>query len=279
MHRDKRLGLALGILLIGVIAAFFFRNERGGAAAPPALADPQRIDEVIAQNEFVPYLDGLETDEDSSPASEGYSPSDDDLLPGPWEMSEILKEEEPDPNLPSVGGPPDPIETSVSEQYGLPIPDENSAWEAVRDVPTRKTGPPAQPVSTGVRSAYIIHRVRKGDTLSGLAQRYLGSSKHFAEIYQANRDLLKSPDDIRLGMPLRIPRTGLIDSKARSRQDGVEAMPVSSRQNSSAKSFPASGTSNRDELPPVNQPVRRFLPVRRPPLVPRPVDTNPRRGG
>lgn len=48
--------------------------------------------------------------------------------------------------------------------------------------------------------------VAPGDTLSSIAKRLLGSTKHADEIYRANRDRLASPDDLRVGQTLRVPK-------------------------------------------------------------------------
>lgn len=56
-------------------------------------------------------------------------------------------------------------------------------------------------------TAYLTHRIVDGDTLSGLAQRYLGSSARFREIFIANRDRLETPDVLPIGVVLRIPAT------------------------------------------------------------------------
>lgn len=47
--------------------------------------------------------------------------------------------------------------------------------------------------------------VQPGDTLSGIAQKTLGSHSRYQEIFAANQDQLSSPDDLRLGQSLRIP--------------------------------------------------------------------------
>jgi nucleoid-associated protein YgaU len=62
--------------------------------------------------------------------------------------------------------------------------------------------------------ALISHRIVDGDTLSGLAQRYLGSSKRFTEIFDANRDQLQSPDLLPIGVVLRIPRHEVPEASA-----------------------------------------------------------------
>lgn len=48
--------------------------------------------------------------------------------------------------------------------------------------------------------------VASGDTLSGIAKRLLGSTRHADDIFRANRDRLASPDDLRVGQTLRIPK-------------------------------------------------------------------------
>ena len=49
------------------------------------------------------------------------------------------------------------------------------------------------------------YTVQEGDNLSTIAQRMLGSSRRYLAIYELNRDVLDSPDDLKPGMVLRIP--------------------------------------------------------------------------
>ena len=57
---------------------------------------------------------------------------------------------------------------------------------------------------------YDTYVVQKGDTLSTIAAKpeMYGKGSHWRRIYDANRNLLKSPDQIRTGMTLNIPRGG-----------------------------------------------------------------------
>lgn len=50
------------------------------------------------------------------------------------------------------------------------------------------------------------YRIRKSDTLADIAERYLGSSDRAGELFDANRDVLRSPDLLPVGTMLRIPR-------------------------------------------------------------------------
>lgn len=49
------------------------------------------------------------------------------------------------------------------------------------------------------------HVVTPGDTLSGLAKRYYGKASDYMKIFEANRDVLKDPNVIKVGQRLRIP--------------------------------------------------------------------------
>ena len=49
------------------------------------------------------------------------------------------------------------------------------------------------------------HTVVEGDTLFGLAERYYGDGDRFIDLYDANRDVLKRPDQLEVGTVLTIP--------------------------------------------------------------------------
>jgi nucleoid-associated protein YgaU len=63
--------------------------------------------------------------------------------------------------------------------------------------------------STGARAAAPgasrRHTVVKGDTLSSLAQKYYGNRSKWRDILAANHDLLSGPNDLKIGMELRVP--------------------------------------------------------------------------
>jgi uncharacterized protein (DUF2235 family) len=49
------------------------------------------------------------------------------------------------------------------------------------------------------------HLVERGETLGTIAKKYLGNGKRYGEIFDENRHQLDDPDDIYVGMQLRIP--------------------------------------------------------------------------
>jgi LysM repeat protein len=49
------------------------------------------------------------------------------------------------------------------------------------------------------------YTVRPGDTLSKISIKFYGSSRRYMEIYDANRDVMNSPTNVKVGQVLRIP--------------------------------------------------------------------------
>ena len=49
------------------------------------------------------------------------------------------------------------------------------------------------------------HEVKKGETLSKIAETYYGDGSLYTKIFEANRDALKDPNVIKVGQKLRIP--------------------------------------------------------------------------
>jgi nucleoid-associated protein YgaU len=52
------------------------------------------------------------------------------------------------------------------------------------------------------------HTIVDGDTLSAIAQKYLGRADRYLEIFEQNRDVLHSPDILPIGKVLKIPGSG-----------------------------------------------------------------------
>lgn len=74
--------------------------------------------------------------------------------------------------------------------------------------PTRPTADNASVLTTQTPAAGIPARVitvQAGDTLSDLAQAHLGSGRRWQELLDANKDQIKSPEQLRVGMKLRLP--------------------------------------------------------------------------
>ena len=56
------------------------------------------------------------------------------------------------------------------------------------------------------KNPYTQHYVvKKGDTLSKIAEDFYGDQTMYPKIFEANRDIIKDPNKIRPGQKLRIP--------------------------------------------------------------------------
>jgi nucleoid-associated protein YgaU len=64
---------------------------------------------------------------------------------------------------------------------------------------------PAAPAPAAPPPAPRTYRVASGDTLSRISSRYYGTAARWQDIYNANRDQLRSPDVLPLGVELKIP--------------------------------------------------------------------------
>ena len=143
-------------------------------------------------------------------------------------------------------------------------------------------GDRADRTAKSANSSDKIHVVQKGETLSSIAAKEMGSSGKFQELFEANRDHLNDANDVRVGMSLRIPSRGTAktqstSSKTRDRvgNSAPPLLPADPRRAETGE-FPAI-TVNPDKQPgnPDKQsgrpadsspPKKKFEPVKRPPL-------------
>ena len=290
MHRDKKIGFALGILLLGLVAAFFFRNEPDPFADLPPLDDPAALDAEIAEKPIAPYTQDLTkpaTPPTASPQAnpwelpEIYRPGNaniaSDELPAAAAAPAPIRLSEPIPSLPDpartaieMGSPfGDPLPETPQPQRDTPLPG-NEAWTSIPQTPAKanpKPAPespskprpevvttPALPVEAPT-AAVSMYKIQRGDTLSELASKHLGSSRRYMEIYEANRDKLKNPNDIRIGMMIRIPPRVKFS-------DGYSPSQPPTRSEPSPKRKEASRGQKENEEAPL------FTPFSRRPLLP-----------
>jgi tetratricopeptide (TPR) repeat protein len=80
-----------------------------------------------------------------------------------------------------------------------PAPAPNRAATAAQTPPAPAANT-TQPVAGNRR-----HTVQPGDTLFKIAQQYYGNRTRWRDIYAANRGVMKSETDLKVGMQLRIP--------------------------------------------------------------------------
>ena len=245
MHTDRKIGFAMGILLIGIVAALFFRNEPMLETEVSGVRRERELNERLRERDVAVYL----SDSKEEVAEEG---KDDP----PWTLRDVLRDmNERNKSAPSAVGSSKVV--SKSELDGRPKPSLDG-FRRVRDAPdddvedggrsrelqrvnkaisagesprvevapqelTRELPPlfppvEPEPATASAESAidsasdfqppdeFDEYTVKFGDTLSGIAQKTLGSPNRYREIYEANRDRMASPDRLDIGKSLRIPR-------------------------------------------------------------------------
>lgn len=174
MSRDQKIGLALGILLVGAVAAFFYRHEESTVSPLPELKSAAEMDRRISEGPLAPYV--------NTPAT-NRTPSNtvDELDSGLQEAP--------------IGLVPHPIALE---------PDQ-SAGSQTRFASSTNKAAGSTTAGVNVSVPQTTHTVKRGDTLSSIAAQYLGNAARFEEVYEANRDRLRDANDLKIGQELRIP--------------------------------------------------------------------------
>jgi nucleoid-associated protein YgaU len=176
-------------------------------------------------------------------------------------------------------------------------PEPPVAEKPVVKTPTDESGAIIKPLETNPAvnnsdgsAKMLTHRVRRGDTLSKISLHYLGDSRRYREIFEANRDQLHTPNDrLKIGMTLQIPtetarpdaaKKSLVRRKRRSSHTDQAATQPSGSHGASIHNVARvretpSRTSNDGAEPTddasMNSNPRsssRFVPVRRSPFIP-----------
>jgi nucleoid-associated protein YgaU len=88
--------------------------------------------------------------------------------------------------------------------------EKNAIWDAIKTVPDWRNDvvadikvspkPGAAPVTS-----MKTYTVKKGDTLSKISREFLGDANDYMRIFDANKDQLTDPDEIKPGQVLKIP--------------------------------------------------------------------------
>ncbi len=239
MHPDHKMGLAVGLALLGLVGAMFFRRDsHSDDVAPPELENVAEIDDEIAGTPHAPYLKVIDDISDDAPGKIKGARSHTAKKPVAGTEAALDEAEERATDevtlLPAPHEESDPIRhTARKDPPAADVPAHNRDWQPTKSktaagvTSTNDTAAPGFQSSTGANSTpnttvgkkgSRTHTIQPGDTLSRIAEKYLGSPRHYREIYQANRDRLRSVDDLPEGVTLVIP-DGPANSTARPTAD------------------------------------------------------------
>lgn len=87
----------------------------------------------------------------------------------------------------------------------MPTVRTRPAPAAVRNPPPEAARAASAPAATKPATGPRTHTVQPGDTLSRIAQQYYGNRTRWRDIYAANRGVMKSESDLKVGTSLKIP--------------------------------------------------------------------------
>ena len=84
---------------------------------------------------------------------------------------------------------------------------KNEVWEAIKKVDAKYPDVAADiTIDPGLKVPETIYEVVAGDNLSKIAKKFYGDANKYTTIFEANKDQLKDPDQIKVGQKLRIPQ-------------------------------------------------------------------------
>lgn len=207
MTADAKVGLLLGLFFIVVIAFLinglpnFLHSEQTASAPQTAVTPPAGPDLVIDQRltETATRLSPTR-----APLRVSQPPQDVVVL------SQTAQTAEPITLAPLPSPVATPTETSPTPPPPALMPQETPV--IVRQAETLPSLPEPQPQPAAARNDANaqIHIVQKGESLASIAQKYYGAQEGsrasaIQRLYEANKDILESPDKIQAGHKLVIP--------------------------------------------------------------------------
>jgi len=168
--------------------------EPGSSVGPRGSRAPQRP----AQTELInPTLGSGDTLRVAPPSFVSYTIKSGETL------EEIALRQYGDRRLWRVIAEANPLKDVERIRAGdtLRIPvDPSNIQGVVVDASGERASPP-----TPTAPEFVEYVVKSGDTLSEISQAYYGTIRNADLIFQANRDSLRSKDDLKLGQTIRLP--------------------------------------------------------------------------
>lgn len=182
MQPKTKLMAALGLIGAGLALAMFFRRPPPTAPAISSPAKPPVLRQTMREN---PPPPGSAIGQASASGEPG----------GPVRTAQTLP-------APTLLAPADrALPPELPRTYPA-SPPPAADWDGTR------LGAPlglGSAQSVGLAGESLLHTIADGDCLPALAERYLGATERWPEIFEANRHLLASPELLPIGLQLTIP--------------------------------------------------------------------------
>ncbi len=211
MTSDAKIGLLLGLIFIFVIAFIINGLPRFQAVAnnneltTTMVSAPNGTLGIGGNERRVQEGFDWRTPADEQPRTTPQMPIEEKkdfrfMMKFPEETSVIQEPAilDPSPAAPPVEQVAKEVEPAPAEQVSEPLPQEKPEVARI------------EPPKPAASKEYVV---AEGDTLGGIAKKLYGpeqgnKSANITRIFQANRQTLKSPDDIYVGQKLTIPPLG-----------------------------------------------------------------------
>ena len=197
MPREQKLGFTLLILMIGLTTAYCFRKADDQRARPPRLQQEDSINQQMVDDYLIPYFPGINSTANRHPDQSVQDAHQ-------W----VQEEQEHDHNSdPTTSIPPIAMIQNIDDRSPFDSRDMRHTElteSAVVPDPYPVNDPSDNNPFPQSEQQIINHEIQPGETLSGIAYHYFGSAQHYLKLFQDNRDVISSPNEIRPGMVLKI---------------------------------------------------------------------------
>ncbi len=232
MQKDVKIGIAIGVLIIALVAIFWWarnQEEEPSGVGPadsdvvaeadlPGPSTPTQAPSAPSGGETaIPWLD--QADEGFSPTvnadeTAGAEPDEDTGIE-PTAAERTATRTEPRTHVVRKG---DTMISLARQYYGDP-----DKWTVIRDA-NREAVPNPDTMAVGVRlviprvgeeggaaateagdPAVRRYTVKAGDSLGAIARQFYGSESEWRRIHEANKSRVPDPDNLKIGVVLVIP--------------------------------------------------------------------------
>ena len=183
---------AFAWLMVGLVGI----SSAGCSRVQTKIVQKPRVDQEITPGHNKGYLKG-------TPPAGGERRKTRDMIETnvelpTWQEMNPWRKKQQEQAAPGTAAAPAQMESAPSRGWEPAQQEEEFSMPPMREKEEVETSVPA---SSGGES----YKVQKGDTLQKISQKYFGTTKNWYKIFNANKDMLKSPDRIRPGQTLMIP--------------------------------------------------------------------------
>ena len=115
------------------------------------------------------------------------------------------------------------IEFGKSKKTVAPCPSTTPLATPMMEEPTMMTEEMTEVMQEDtVTTGFQKYTVEKNDTLQKISKKFYGTTKKWPKIFEANKELLKSPDRVYPGQTLNIPQTDIVETDVIMEQENLK---------------------------------------------------------